>query len=101
MSNRKERRKNRMESRIARLFELSNMAWLAPNVVEAWPDNLTLSNAEPSQRDEVDGLFHDAIYIRMHGTSYTVTYKRGVMEWTGNKLRDAAKLFKASRLLVV
>ena len=101
MSNRGERRKNRMERRIIRLFGLTNMAWLAPNVIEAWPDNRTLSNAEPSQRDKVDGLFHDAVYIRTHGTSYTVTYKRGAMEWTGNKLNEGAKLFKASRLLVV
>ena len=90
-----------MESRIARLFELSNMAWLSPNTVEAWPDSITLSNAEPGQRDEVDGLFHDALYIRVHGTSYTVTYKRGAMHWKGNKLRDAARVFKASRLLVM
>ena len=90
-----------MERRIIRLFGLTNMAWLAPNVIEAWPDNRTLSNAEPSQRDEVDGLFHDAVYIRVHGTSYTVTYKRGAMGWTGNKLSEGAKLFKASRLLVV
>ena len=101
MSNRQERRKTRLEGRIARLFELSNMAWLTPNTVEAWPDSITLSNAEPGQRDEVDGFFDDAVYIRVHGTSYTVTYKRGAMHWKGNKVRDAAKLFKASRLLVV
>ena len=97
MSNRRERRKNRMETRIARLFELTNLSWLAPNVVEAWPEG------DPEQYADtgVDGLHPDAVYIRTHGTGYTVTYKRGAMEWTGNKLRDAAKLFKASRLLVV
>lgn len=97
MSNRQERRKNRLETRIARLFELSNMAWVAPNVVEAWPEG------DPEQYADtgVDGLHPDAVYIRQHGLNYTVTYKRGAMEWTGNKLRDAAKLFKASRLLVV
>ena len=84
MSNRRERRKNRMGTRICRLFELTNLSWLAPNIIEAWPE------CDP-----------DAVYIRMHGTSYTVIYKRGGLEWTGNKLRDAAKLFKASRLLVV
>ena len=97
MSNRRERRRYRLESRIARLFELSNLSWVAPNVVEAWPE------CDPEQYADcgVEGFHPDALYIRVHGTSYTVTYKRGAMEWTGNKLRDAAKLFKASRLLVV
>ena len=97
MSNRQERRKNRIESRIARLFELNNLSWLAPNVVEAWPPG------DPEQYADcgVDRLHPDAVYIRMNGLNYTVTYKRGGLEWTGNKLRDAAKLFKASRLLVV
>ena len=97
MSNRQERRKNRMESRIARLFELTNLSWLAPNVIEAWPE------CDPEQYADcgVDRFHPDAVYIRTHGTSYTVTYKRGGMEWSGNKLRDAAKLFKTSRLLVV
>lgn len=97
MSNRQERRKNRMETRIARLFELTNLSWLAPNVVEAWPEG------DPEQYADtgVDGLHPDAVYIRQLGLNYTVTYKRGAMEWTGNKLSDAAKLFKASRLLVV
>ena len=97
MSNRKERRKNRMESRIARLFKLTNLSWVAPNVVEAWPEG------EPEQYADcgVDGLHPDAVYIRTHGTSYTVIYKRGGLEWTGNKLSDAARLFKTARLLVV
>ena len=97
MSNRQERRKMRMESRIARLFELNNLSWLAPNVVEAWPPG------DPEQYADLgtDRMHPDAVYIRTHGTSYTVTYKRGGLEWTGNKLCDAAKLFKASRLLVV
>ena len=97
MSNRRERRKNRMERRIARLFEVTNMAWLAPNVVEAWPEG------DPEQYADcgVDGLHPDAVYIRTHGTSYTVTYKRGAIEWTGNNLRNAAMLFKVARLLMV
>lgn len=97
MSNRKERRKNRMETRICRLFELTNLSWLAPNVIEAWPE------CDPEQYADcgADRFHPDAVYIRTHGTSYTVIYKRGGLEWTGNKLRDAAKLFKASRLLVV
>ena len=97
MSNRGERRRNRLESRITRLFELTNLSWLAPNVVEAWPPG------DPEQYADLgtDRLHPDAVYIRTHGTSYTVTYKRGAMQWTGNKLSDAAKLFKASRLLVV
>lgn len=97
MSNRQERRKLRLESRIARLFELTNLSWLAPNVVEAWPPG------DPEQYADcgVDGLHPDAVYIRQHGLNYTVTYKRGGMQWQGNKLRDAVKLFKTSRLLVV
>ena len=97
MSNRGERRKNRMERRIIRLFELTNLSWIAPNLIEAWPEG------EPEQYADcgVDRLHPDAVYIRTHGTSYTVTYKRGALEWTGNKLSEGAKLFKASRLLVV
>lgn len=97
MSNRGERRRNRMERRIIRLFELTNLNWVAPNVVEAWPPG------DPEQYADLgtDGFHPDAVYIRTHGTSYTVTYKRGAMEWTGNKLTEGAKLFKASRLLVV
>lgn len=97
MSNRQERRKMRMESRIARLFELTNLSWVAPNVVEAWPE------CDPEQYADcgVDRFHPDAVYIRTHGTSYTVTYKRGGLEWTGNKLSDAARLFKTARLLLV
>ena len=97
MSNRQERRKMRMESRITRLFELTNVSWLAPNVIEAWPE------CDPEQYADcgVDRFHPDAVYIRTHGTSYTVTYKRGAMEWTGNKLSDAAKMYKALRLLGV
>lgn len=97
MSNRRERRKNRMERRIIRLFGLTNMAWLAPNVIEAWPEGDLEQYADLG----TDRLHPDAVYIRTHGTSYTVIYKRGGLEWTGNKLRDAAKLFKTARLLVV
>ena len=97
MSNRQHRRKTRLEGRIARLFELSNLSWVAPNVVEAWPE------CDPEQYADcgVEGFHPDALYIRVHGTSYTVTYKRGAMHWKGNKLCDAARVFKASRLLVV
>ena len=86
-----------MERRIARLFELTNMAWLASNVIEAWPEG----DPEQYANTGVDGLHPDAVYIRTHGTSYTVTYKRGGLEWTGNKLSEAARLFKTARLLVV
>ena len=97
MSNRQERRKMRLESRVARLFELTNVSWLAPNVIEAWPE------CDPEQYADcgVDRFHPDAVYIRTHGTSYTVIYKRGAMEWAGSKLSDAAKLYKTVRLLVV
>lgn len=97
MSNRQERRKMRMESRITRLFKLNNLSWVAPNVIEAWPE------CDPEQYADtgVDGLHPDAVYIRQHGLNYTVTYKRGGLEWKGNKLSEAARLFKTARLLVV
>ena len=95
MSNRQERRKSRMETRVARLFDITNMTWRSPWLLEAWP-----KDAE-SYGKFSEGKHENAVYIHQHGLNYTVTYKLGAMEWTGNKLSDAAKLFKASRLLVV
>ena len=97
MSNRRDRRRLRLEDRIARLFELTNLNWMAPNVVEARP------SGDPEQYADlgIDGLHPDAVYIRIHGLNYIVTYKRGAMHWKGDRLSDAAKLFKASRLLVM
>lgn len=97
MSNRRERRKNRLEGRILRLFELINLSWVAPNVVEGWPECVPEQYADCG----VEGFHPDAVYIRTHGLNYTVIYKRGGMHWTGNKLRDAAKLYKTVRLLVM
>ena len=84
-----------METRVARLFDITNMTWRSPCLLEAWP-----KDAE-SYGEFSEGRHENAVYIRQLGLNYTVTYKRGAMEWTGNKLRDAAKLFKASRLLVM
>lgn len=95
MSNRVERRKNRMKTRVARLFDITIMTWRSPYLLEAWP-----KDAE-SYGEFSEGRYENAVYIHKHGLSYTVTYKRGAMEWTGNNLSDAARMFKALRLIGV
>ena len=95
MSNRAQRRKSRMETRVVRLFDITNMTWRSPCLLEAWP-----KDAE-SDGEFSGGRHENAIYIHTHGLNYTVTYKRGAMEWTGSKLSEAARIYKTLRLIGV
>jgi hypothetical protein len=99
MSNRQERHKERLKRRISRLFDSGHMNWRGPNFIEVWPTNQELAAAVPEELDD-DGLHPDAIYIRQLGLNYTMTYRRGALEWSGDKLSEAARLYKTIRLLV-